>query len=366
MELKFSKGKIIGHIVAYVLLFLAGDLLNSLVFDLLFSIVELPIWVVYSVLRMLGCLIFTYLLFWLYTVKILRLQMESFRITLSIKKWALLYAVILPFFVVICYFIIGDSTMTALNTGEIIAAVIYSAIAALKAGVLEEMLFRGYILKFLELKWGKVVAVLIPSFLFSLMHIPSMDEFSVAGILLLVISGTLVGIMFSLITYKGNSISNSSLLHAVWNFVFVTDMIHITTAQGIYGEPVFSIIIPSDHVLVTGAGFGVEASIIAIIGYLSVCGVVILRKSDEYYFQLIWELLKNCVLNPSDKTFEDFKMMIQESYDFAKEKFIKRKRWLKRRIFGRYRKCVWKERKNHAGICPQYLYAGISGRRLPL
>lgn len=33
-----------------------------------------------------------------------------------------------------------------------------------------------------------------------------------------------------------------------------------------------------------------------------------------------------CVLNPSDKTFEDFKVMIQESYEFAKEKFDKRKR----------------------------------------
>ena len=278
MELQFSKGKIIGHIVAYVLLFLVGDLLNSLVFDLLFSIVELPIRGLYSVLRTLGCFVFTYLLFWLYTIKILRLKMESFRIALSIKKWAFSYAVILPFFVVICYFIIGDSTMTALNAGEIIAAVIYSAIAALKAGVLEEMLFRGYILKLLELKWGKVVAVLLPSFLFSLMHIPSMDAFSVAGISLLVISGTLVGIMFSLITYMGNSISNSGLLHAVWNFVFVTDMIHITTAQGIYGEPIFSIIIPSDYVLVTGAGFGVEASIIAIIGYLFVCGAVILQR----------------------------------------------------------------------------------------
>lgn len=277
MELQFSKGKIIGHIVAYVLLFLAGDLLNSLVFDLFFSIVELPIRGLYSVLRTLGCFVFTYLLFWLYTIKILRLKMESFRIALSIKKWAFLYAVILPLFVVTCYFIIGEPTMTALNIEEIIVVVIYSAIAALKAGVLEEMLFRGYILKFLELKWGRVVAVLLPSFLFSLMHIPSMDGFSVAGILLLVISGTLVGIMFSLITYKGNSISNSSLLHAVWNFVFVTDMIHITTAQGIYGEPVFSIIIPSDHVLVTGAGFGAEASIIAIIGYLFVCGTVILR-----------------------------------------------------------------------------------------
>ena len=278
MELQFSKGKIIGHIVAYVLLFLVGDLLNSLVFDLLFSIVELPIRGLYSVLRTLGCFVFTYLLFWLYTIKILRLKMESFRITLSIKKWAFSYAVILPFFVVTCYFIIGEPTMTALNIEEIIVAVIYSTIAALKAGVLEEMLFRGYILKLLELKWGKVVAVLLPSFLFSLMHIPSMDAFSVAGISLLVISGTLVGIMFSLITYMGNSISNSGVLHAVWNFVFVTDMIHITTAQGIYGEPIFSIIIPSDYVLVTGAGFGVEASIIAIIGYLFVCGAVILRK----------------------------------------------------------------------------------------
>ncbi|WP_290880085.1 DUF6194 family protein [Helicobacter sp.] len=33
-----------------------------------------------------------------------------------------------------------------------------------------------------------------------------------------------------------------------------------------------------------------------------------------------------CVLNPSNKTFEEFKIMIQESYEFAKEKFVKRKK----------------------------------------
>lgn len=32
-----------------------------------------------------------------------------------------------------------------------------------------------------------------------------------------------------------------------------------------------------------------------------------------------------CVLNPSDKTFEELKTMIRESYEFAKEKFAKRK-----------------------------------------
>lgn len=33
-----------------------------------------------------------------------------------------------------------------------------------------------------------------------------------------------------------------------------------------------------------------------------------------------------CVLNPSDKTFEEFKQLIQESYEYAKEKFNKRKK----------------------------------------
>lgn len=75
-----------------------------------------------------------------------------------------------------------------------------------------------------------------PSFLFSLLHIPSMETFSVAGVMLLIISGTLVGIMFSLIAYKGNSIANSAMIHTVWNFVMVTGILHITTKKGYYGK----------------------------------------------------------------------------------------------------------------------------------
>lgn len=281
METQFSRKKIIGLIVIYFLLFFAGDLLNTVVFDLLYMVVKLPIRGLYSILRTSGCLIFTYFLFWFYTTKILHLKMRDFRITCSIKKWAVLYAVILPAFVIICYLVIGRLTVTGLNVGEITVAVIYSVITALKAGILEEMLFRGYIMKLLEKGWNKSLAILLPSFLFSLLHIPSMEVFSVVGVLLLVISGTLVGVMFSLIAYKGDSISNSGLVHAIWNFVLVTDIIHITTAQGVYGEPVFSIIIPSDNVLVTGAGFGVEASIIAIIGYLFVCVAVIAKKRNK-------------------------------------------------------------------------------------
>lgn len=40
----------------------------------------------------------------------------------------------------------------------------------------------------------------------------------------------------------------------------------------------FSVIITSDNVFLTGAGFGIEASIIAIIGYILVCGFVLIPK----------------------------------------------------------------------------------------
>ena len=139
-------------------------------------------------------------------------------------------------------------------------------------------------MKLLENRWNKFVAIFAPSFLFSLLHIPSMETFSVVGVMLLIVSGTLVGIMFSLVAYKGNSISNSAIIHTVWNLVMVTSILHITTEQGYYGNPIFSIIIPFDNVLLTGAGFGVEASIIAIVGYACICAVVLLSKNSKGLF----------------------------------------------------------------------------------
>ena len=82
-----------------------------------------------------------------------------------------------------------------------------------------------------------------------------METVTAGGVLLLVLSGTLVGVLFSLAACAGHSIANSALMHAVWNLVMVTDLLHITTEQGAYGRPIFSIILPSDAPLLTGAGF---------------------------------------------------------------------------------------------------------------
>ncbi|MCI8622392.1 MAG: CPBP family intramembrane metalloprotease [Provencibacterium sp.] len=276
----FSTTKTLVNAAVYFLLFLAGDLLSSLPFDLIFSFVTLPGSEWYVILRMLGCLLLTLLLFWVYTIKRLHLKMEDFGITFGVQSWGIVLAVLLPAFVVMAFLIVGKAEINPLVFSDRILVVVASMLTALKAGILEEMLFRGFIMKLLENRWGKTVAILLPSFLFSLAHIPSMESFTVGGVMLLAVSGTLVGVMFSLVAYQGGSISNNALIHSVWNFVMVTSVLHISTAQGAYGEPLVQIVIPSDNILLTGAGFGPEASLISIVGYLLICGILIFRKKQ--------------------------------------------------------------------------------------
>ncbi len=265
------QNSIIRNIVIYFVLFMLGDLLNSILFDLLFIFIKPTYTEMYSILRMAGCIIITYICFGIYTEKCIHMKMKDFGITFDIKKWGVIFSVILPAFVIVVYLMLGDIYITTFPAVQMILVLIASILRALKAGILEEMLFRGYIMKLLEERWGKYVAIFVPSFVFSLLHIPSMETFSIAGVLLLITSGTMVGIMFSLVTYKGNSISNSVLIHTLWNLTMVTSVLHISTKQSAYGKPIVSILIPNDNILLTGGGFGVEASIVAIGGYVLIC-----------------------------------------------------------------------------------------------
>lgn len=85
-QYNFSTSKTLVNILVYFLLFLAGDLFSSISFDLLFSFVELPSNALYVILRMLGALLLTAFLFWLYTTKGLHLKMKDFGITPNIKN----------------------------------------------------------------------------------------------------------------------------------------------------------------------------------------------------------------------------------------------------------------------------------------
>lgn len=245
MKSQECRNSIIKNIVVYIILFFVGDLLNSILWDVLFRFIKPTYSETYTILRMIGCIIITYICFWIYTEKCIHMKMKDFGITFDLKKWGVVLAVILPTFVVLVYLLICDTYVTMFPTFQISLMIMASILAALKAGILEEILFRGCIMRLLEIRWGKYVAISIPSFVFSLLHIPSMDTFSMTGVILLITSGTLVGIMFSLAAYKGNSISNSVLMHTIWNFTMVTSVLHISTKQSAYGEPIISIIIPN-------------------------------------------------------------------------------------------------------------------------
>ena len=265
----------------YFLLFLAGDLFCSLIFDLLFSVVELPGSAWYSLFRMAGCLILTFFLFRLYTVRGLHRRLEEFRISFRLNIWSVAAAVLLPTFVLCIYIPMGRITVNRFSPGETLLLLAASALTALKAGILEEMLFRGFIMRLLEDRWNRAAAILLPSFLFSLLHIPSMERITVSDVVLLVVSGTLVGILFSLAACTGNSISGSALIHTLWNFLLVTSVFHITTVQEAYGTPLLSVILPTDNILLTGGGFGVEASVVSAAGYLLACGLIVLTGRLE-------------------------------------------------------------------------------------
>ena len=277
-EIKLSAGKTMRHVLLYFLLFLAGDLLSSLVFDGLFLAVPMPAEEWYVILRMLGSFALTYAFFWLYTRKVLRRELADFGVTAAVKPWGVLFAVGLPGLVAAVFACVGEGSVKAFPVEKTVLVLLASLLIAVKSGILEEMLFRGFIMKLLEARWGRTVAILAPSLVFALLHVSSMTTFDLGGFLLLLVGGTSVGVMFSLVAYKGKSIANSALLHAVWNFVMITDVLHITTAQGAYGAPLASILIPEEPMLLTGGAFGVEVSVVAIVGYWIVCGLTMLGR----------------------------------------------------------------------------------------
>lgn len=55
-------------------------------------------------------------------------------------------------------------------------------------------------------------------------------SFDVMSMLQLLVSGSLVGILFSLIAIESGSIWNSALVHGIWNMVMAGGILHIGKA----------------------------------------------------------------------------------------------------------------------------------------
>lgn len=153
----------------------------------------------------------------------------------------------------------GNQIFTTLSAG-----IVFMGIAA---GFVEEMVFRGVILNLLKERWNIWIAVIVPSVLFGLVHVIGMD-FSLGSCLLVILAGTMVGIMFSLIEIESGSVWNNGLVHAIWNIVIIGGGLSIGEEADSYS--VMSYVLDSKAFAITGGEFGIESSVIALIAYIVV------------------------------------------------------------------------------------------------
>ena len=118
----------------------------------------------------------------------------------------------------------------------------------------------------IKAKWI-IVGVLIPSVLFGFVHIIGMD-FSIISSLLVLIAGTMVGIMFSMIAIESGSVWNSGIVHSLWNILIIGGGLSISEKADEYS--VMTYVLDSKDFVFTGGEFGIESSIIALLGYVIV------------------------------------------------------------------------------------------------
>ena len=218
------------------------------------------------------------LLVWLYITKMLKMPLRDFRICKpkNIVIWALcalaLPVLVSAFFILFTEGIFTASEFDTTKNLRIILRAIFSS--CLVAGITEELVFRGLIMRLLEKRWNKAVAAVVPSVCFGILHILNMESPNIVDIIVLVIAGTAVGIMFSLIAMESGSIWASAIVHGLWNLVIIGGILEISA------EPlssIFTYTLTSRSTLLTGGAFGIESSLPSIVGYGIVICVALAR-----------------------------------------------------------------------------------------
>lgn len=277
-----STRKTIGGTLEAIIVLIVAQVLAQLVGSL-FVLVKVP----EGICNIIAGIIYVGLAFALlklFSKKLLKIKMDNLGMPrfLIKAKW-IIVGILLPVTVKAVYllFFTGKYVSSGMNGNQIFSTlstgIVFTGIAA---GFVEEMVFRGVILNLLKEKWNIKVAVLIPSVLFGLVHIIGMD-FSVISSLLVLIAGTMVGIMFSMIAIESGSVWNSGIVHSLWNIIIIGGGLSISEKADEYS--VMTYVLDSKVFAFTGGEFGIESSIIALLGYIIVTLVAIymIKKKEK-------------------------------------------------------------------------------------
>lgn len=141
--------------------------------------------------------------------------------------------------------------------------------------LLEEILFRGYLMPFFSKVIGIKFTITLLSFLFTCIHLfnPNLDIIGLANVFL-------AGVTFSLIYYYTGNLWLVGAMHTLWNFIL--GFIVGSQISGIitYNSVFFSIPVENKD-LISGGKFGFEASIVTTIVELTISLFVIYLIKKE-------------------------------------------------------------------------------------
>lgn len=265
---KMSTKKAIGGSIGAIIILIISQLLAQLIGSVL-VIIKVPMGFCNIIAGALY-LIFSYVLLKLLAQKILKMEVKSLGIPqFHINAKWIVIGFALPLLVSGIYLLLpGEYVSSKMNNMQIFstlsAGIVFNGIAA---GFVEEMVSRGFILNLLKNRWNKKIAIFVPSVLFGAVHVIGMN-FSILSCLLVLVAGTLVGIMFSLIELENQSIWNSGIVHVIWNILIIGGGFTVVETPDEYS--VITYVLTTKNFAITGGEFGIESSIIAVIAYILV------------------------------------------------------------------------------------------------
>ena len=103
-------------------------------------------------------------------------------------------------------------------------------------------------------------------------------DFSFGSCLYVIVAGTAVGVMFSLIRIESGSIWCGAFAHSIWNIIIIGGLLSISDAPDEFAVTTY--VLGMKSFAVTGGEFGIESSLISLAGYIivSLIAIFMIRK----------------------------------------------------------------------------------------
>lgn len=237
----------------------------------------IPFWGIGVIIFALIYVILAYYVVKLVIVRGFKQKLYVYRITKpQFNKLFIVSAVLLPVIVYGIYILCVPGIFFAPNftsQSEYLRNIFWIIfVNGFAAAIVEEMVCRGLLMRYIQQKTNITVAILITSIFFASIHIFN-GALNVWSLAMLLFSGTLVGLMFGLATYTFNSIWASIAIHFCWN---LSQLIWITDHK-IKNQP-FQYVLNTNNLLITGAEFGFESSLISMLGYSVIILILLIYK----------------------------------------------------------------------------------------